>query len=330
MGDIPEIYQSWNPRHINTDGQMVMWLNPNSIDETGSGTSIAEWPDDGNLGYKAVQPVAEDKPEYYHSDLYGEPCLNFDDANTEYLTCGVIPELEVGLEDFGYAAIVMFAVRQSAVQVVLHKQHRTEGGSSGGGITFRQMGDGGAHNNERRSQAGGAATKALFAAASDTQDTNVFHIFASSRTNGVLNCWVDGTWTASNATDGSDNYNINNLYPAGTPISFIIGGVGPDGTDKCMDGILGDIVVVSGTMGKGSRQKLEGFLAHKWSGIRGSIDPNLGGSLPATHPYKTVKPSGSLGITMGDGSSGTASSLYGECAGGLNWFTNEVQSASRG
>ena len=207
MGDIPEIYQSWNPKHINTDGQMVIWLNPNSIDQTTGAVEV--WPDDGNLGYDAVQTVAGDKPEYSHSTVYGEVSLQFNDTTTEYMTCGVVPELEVGLGDFGWAAVVMFEERQNEVQVVFHKQHVTSGGTAGGGITFRQMDDDTSHNNERRSQAGNAASKALFAAGSDTQDTDVFHIYSSSRTNGVLRTWVDGTETGSNSLDGSHNYNVS-------------------------------------------------------------------------------------------------------------------------
>ena len=66
MGAIPEIYQSWNPKHINTDGQMVIWLNPNSIDQTTGAVEV--WPDDGNLGYDAEQPVAGEHPGVVQAD----------------------------------------------------------------------------------------------------------------------------------------------------------------------------------------------------------------------------------------------------------------------
>ena len=325
MGAIPEIYQSWNPKHINTDGQMVLWLNPNSIGVT-SGV-VATWPDDGNLGYDATQGTGADKPCYSAETVYGEVSVDFEDADTEFMTCGAIPELEVGEGDFGWAIAVRFDVLVAAVQGVFHKAHVTSGGSAGAGITFRQMSSGASLYNERRSQAGGGGTKALFNVGDAGQEVDVWHIYSSTRTGGVLSCWVDGVLADSNAADGSDNYNIN--YLSGSPIELIIGGTGPSGTDKSLDGTLGDFVMVSGTVGEAARQKLEGFIAHKWNGVRGSSDPLLVALLPSTHPYKTIKPSGSVGITMGDGLTGTASSLSGECAGGLGWFTNEIQSVSR-
>jgi hypothetical protein len=46
-------------------------------------------------------------------------------------------------------------------------------------------------------------------------------------------------------------------------------------------GFAGEFIVVSGTPSTTDRQKIEGYLAHKWG---------MTGNLPAGHPYKTVAP----------------------------------------
>ena len=49
------------------------------------------------------------------------------------------------------------------------------------------------------------------------------------------------------------------------------------------DGLIGEIVVTNGTLSTDDRQKMEGYLAHKW----GTVD-----SLPGDHPYKASPPLG--------------------------------------
>lgn len=48
-----------------------------------------------------------------------------------------------------------------------------------------------------------------------------------------------------------------------------------------MDGAIGEIIITSGSLSTDDRQRMEGYLAHKWG---------LAGSLPEAHPYKTAAP----------------------------------------
>jgi hypothetical protein len=47
------------------------------------------------------------------------------------------------------------------------------------------------------------------------------------------------------------------------------------------DGLLGEVIVINSLLSDDDRQKVEGYLAHKWS---------LTGNLPSNHPYKNSKP----------------------------------------
>jgi len=46
-------------------------------------------------------------------------------------------------------------------------------------------------------------------------------------------------------------------------------------------GLLGEIIVVNSALSDSDRQKLEGYLAHKWG---------MAGALPSGHPYKSAPP----------------------------------------
>jgi len=55
--------------------------------------------------------------------------------------------------------------------------------------------------------------------------------------------------------------------------------------DTCFDGEIAEILCYQGDVGEADRQKIEGYLAHKY---------DLAGKLPSTHPYKNIVPGGSF------------------------------------
>jgi len=65
--------------------------------------------------------------------------------------------------------------------------------------------------------------------------------------------------------------------------------------DLCFDGEIAEVLCYQGDVGEGDRQKIEGYLAHKY---------NLDGNLPASHPYKTTPPGASLPAGGWSGSTG--------------------------
>jgi hypothetical protein len=57
--------------------------------------------------------------------------------------------------------------------------------------------------------------------------------------------------------------------------------VGNDNSGNKIDGAVGEVVVGNGALSDGDREKIEGYLAHKWG---------LTANLPAAHPYKSLAP----------------------------------------
>ena len=90
-----------------------------------------------------------------------------------------------------------------------------------------------------------------------------------STTDNVQQVWVDGTNFVSDASG----------HTVATAGGIALGHDGGTSYDNCS---IGEVVVINGTVSATNRQKLEGYLAHKWG---------LAGNLPAGHPYKSQSPS---------------------------------------
>ena len=52
-------------------------------------------------------------------------------------------------------------------------------------------------------------------------------------------------------------------------------------TNEAYDGLIVEVILVDAAASSDTRQRIEGYLAHKWG---------LAGSLPAGHPYKSAAP----------------------------------------
>ena len=100
-------------------------------------------------------------------------------------------------------------------------------------------------------------------------DSN-YHLF-SAVANGATaetELWMDGTSEGtSSGTAGLDGVTI---------------GATDGGDSGNWDGTIGEVILLSSDASDLDRQKVEGYLAHKWG---------LEGSLPADHPYKNAAPS---------------------------------------
>ena len=71
--------------------------------------------------------------------------------------------------------------------------------------------------------------------------------------------------------------------------------IGSDGSSTYQDMTLGEVVIINGTVSVDLRQRVEGYLAHKWG---------LTDKLPASHPYKSAAPQKSNSWTPEDIASG--------------------------
>jgi hypothetical protein len=84
-----------------------------------------------------------------------------------------------------------------------------------------------------------------------------------------------------NGTELSPTSNTNPTYtPNLSAADFVVGMGLTGGTPRYMDGLVGEIIIAE-DIDTASRQKAEGYLAHKWG---------LESALPSGHPYKSAAP----------------------------------------
>jgi PKD domain len=106
--------------------------------------------------------------------------------------------------------------------------------------------------------------------------------FYGSVTDNVQQVWNSGTLLKGDATG----------HAVSTQSGIALGNDGSTNHDNCT---MGEVVIINGVVTAANRQRLEGYLSHKWS---------LASTLPAAHPYKVAPPDAaiiSLGGTASDG-----------------------------
>jgi len=305
----------WSP--LNLGNTLAVWLDVNAI-TAGVGQPVASWVDSSRLDNNAVQATAADKPTHFPSYAYGISTVDFEESTTEFLTCGFVSELEVGVGDFMYAMVLKHSSNtDDEEQTILQKRGKDSGGTANAGILFQQMRNDGTDTNDRRMSVG-SASLTVRDGAEDTLD-NTWHLYVCERTNGVLSGYMDGTAVATVASTGD----VDDL--SGSTTLLTIGGGAPTGTVKSLDGLLGDVLVAGGTLSEGDRQRLEGYLAFKFD----TSSINLLDVLPSDHPYKTERPTSSSGITMSFGVNTVSGKVDGELEGDAGWPITEVAAVQR-
>lgn len=99
---------------------------------------------------------------------------------------------------------------------------------------------------------------------------------------GVINDYANSdsfVWVDGSAAGSTTSFQTAGNTSATNSQAFNIGATGANLTP--FTGRTAEVVLVSTALGTSDRQKLEGYLAHKWG---------LAGSLPGGHPYKASPP----------------------------------------
>jgi hypothetical protein len=90
----------------------------------------------------------------------------------------------------------------------------------------------------------------------------------------------DGTTTARPSTVAIQTHVSRGPFPSGQLVSTI-GADSADSTNRSINGYIAELIILTYPDIDGVRQRLEGYLAHKWG---------LTANLPSDHPYKVNVP----------------------------------------
>jgi hypothetical protein len=111
----------------------------------------------------------------------------------------------------------------------------------------------------------------------------ISYVGTQSIPKGIYNDNMTGT-QGSSFLNGANVSNVVTVGAPGTCLGYLVGnrwGGSLSNFGNSFNGFIYEILIYDTLITTPQRQQVEGYLAHKWG---------LVGSLPATHPYKTIKP----------------------------------------
>lgn len=238
----------WTPDQISPLG----WYDvsyPGSITELSG--AVSQWDDIGGNANHLVQLNELSKPTYLSTGWDGAlPAINFEPA-TDYIESAATVDLPDGV----------------TIIAVFDQDHTTIGS------LFGARGPGFFDNKNFAFSVDNTVFNSNGPVTPSVAPTLGKHIRVASKSADATNLkdWVDGT------------ANINHIQTA-TPDStgvYITAGNGSFDLTKQFDGRLSEAIIIDGLIDTSTRQKIEGYLAHKWG-----IETNLA----VVHPYRYAAP----------------------------------------
>ena len=265
----------WRPDELGAD--LALWLDAeDAASVTLNGTTVSQWNDKSGNGYNVSNATAATQPDYLATGFNGKPTLqvvggDFLERGTTALgrNVGGITCAIVGLHPAGQTFVPNAAEVFISTSIV------------SGATRFAMSPNVSTSTINRYALAGRRDDADSYASASSSTDSLAnrgnpwIRVAQRAYSDGVANHWTDGTQDMANATVGVQT--AGNTSDTDSLRLSIFSGANamPTGTQ------LSEIVLTHSTMTNDDRQKLEGYLAHKWG---------LTANLPVSHPYKTKPP----------------------------------------
>ncbi|MDB2414011.1 LamG domain-containing protein, partial [Flavobacteriaceae bacterium] len=227
----------------------ALWLDasdPLSITKDSNGL-VSQWNDKSGNGHHATQSTTDNQPTTNSRQQSGLNVIDFDGNDL----------IRNSSFDINTTELTVFSVRKWDTNV------------SGDRVwTIHNL------SNESLGKLNEAGTKIGYrsptnSAASYSANLNLELLsFATNGTNSQK-IWVNGLFETENTG-------------AVTPFTSNAITIGSDAAGNSFDGMVAEVIIVESSVSDNDRQKIEGYLAHKWG---------LAANLPADHPYKNAAPS---------------------------------------
>lgn len=270
-------FTQWTPALLST----ALWLDAadaSTIIE--SGGAVSQWSDKSGNSRNATQPTSANRPTYSSTSFNGKPAISGDGINDGLLTATT--------PMYGQPSFYMHCVLErleTGIGVILG--NRTYNGSivRNFELTFY----------ENTSSLGVNASSLLIANGTGSSQNSIRSTPVNSLANGFIGqvamqwntgqtpvAWISGASQALTDWTGtlSPNVTTAQAWDAVDPgLGIFNSSVAySNGPAQCR---IAEIVIINTSVSILDRQKLEGYLAHKWG---------LTASLPANHPYKVNPP----------------------------------------
>lgn len=252
----------WTPAKIAT----AVWLDASdSASMTTVSNIVSEWRDKSGNARHATQTTDSCRPTYSASAFNGKPGLSFD---------GVDDRLIFSLAVLSVTHSLFLVIKPTTESAIGSPFGQWESGKIGRFVVNCNQDSAGdpasGYINFFNSTATlGAGTSGFLA---HTQFSAAGNQFASICTTGAEN------WKLVKDGTEQDSATVTELY---TGVNSAIGSVSAAQLLYPFDGVVSEVLLINAAVPVTTRQRLEGYLAHKWG---------LTANLPAAHPYKVAPP----------------------------------------
>ena len=254
---------SWDPSQLSS---LAAWYKADAITGLSDGDPVSTWSDESASGWDATAS-STDRPTYKTSILNGLPVVRFNGTD-HYLALGAVDASR------NVSGSTIYAVLQTDVTAATFRCWWFTGiaGSTSSARTLANL--------SSVARIGGRTLDSdSFASVSVTTNVPVsswvLHGGVFDNANGTMAQFVQASANGT-ASLGSSGTTSNTASSA-----VMIGTNGNASSTAFFDGDIAEIVFAHQALGTTDREKLEGYLAHKWG---------LTANLPSSHPYKSIAP----------------------------------------
>jgi len=242
----------WTPDFLSA-GTLTAWYKADSL-SLNDGDGVGAWTDSSGNGHTVAQLTGIRQPTFETNELNSKPVLRYDGIN-DILSDGDIADLDVGTGDI-WMASVLKSTDDGSVQFFFEK------GDNQFGLMCSRTGD-------LRVRLGSNSN--IPVQNSGNWSRTEFVLVTASRVSSTCNGFVNGSDMDTTGTTNTGSISNSNVLDIG---ATAIGG-------NPMTGDIAEVLVGGATLDTNERQKIEGYLAHKYG---------LTANLPSDHPYKSAAP----------------------------------------
>ena len=253
----------WTPAEITT----ALWLDAADSDTiTEVSGAVIQWDDKSGNGYHVSQSTPDKRPVVLSAEQNGKDVVYFDGSDDFLALSDTGLNIARNVNGLSIFVVCTNEGGDTAYRILFYSN--TNSSSAGRAVLYQKsniLGAGGrrldASNWQNKEIARSGTGYALIGSIFDYGNAELY-----VNVNGSSLEARGGFQTAGNTSDTRANQ----------------GGVGNvSANNQRLQGSISEIIVMQSAVGTDDRQKLEGYLAHKWG---------LTANLPSVHPYKTYAP----------------------------------------
>jgi hypothetical protein len=247
----------WTPADITT----ALWLDAaDASTVTTVNGAVSQWDDKSGNGRNATQATTSSRPAYTNAGLNGLNILTFDGGDT------LVGSAQIANPGFGMFVVCSFADNTTRMGVV----------DIGNSTNFRHcVIEQNTFNSPTQSYGFYVAGVALYSSVPTSAGHKIISATSSANPGSVIAATT--TYTVNGTTATLTSATAGNYATIGA--GYTIGAF--QGNILRLTGTVAEAIAFSAFVDTSTRQKLEGYLAHKWG---------LAANLPANHPYKSAAP----------------------------------------